>query len=60
MLKIQVTEPDMTQPIKTPIPSGNASRWNSPYDDDDGLEPLVSVFVSQPAYAAALVSDSNV
>ena len=31
-----------------------ASRWNSPYDEA-GLEPLVSVFVSQPAYSRICV-----
>lgn len=44
----------MTQPITTPLPSKRASRWNSPYDAA-GLRPLVSVFVTQPAYSRICV-----
>jgi proteasome lid subunit RPN8/RPN11 len=58
MLQIQVSDPDIMQPINTPIPVKAASRWNSPYDDA-GLEPLVSVFVSQPAYSRICVHSAS-
>lgn len=45
---------DMRQPIKTPLPSKRASRWNSPYDAA-GLQPLVKVFLTQPAYSRICV-----
>ena len=49
-IRIRVSPPDMTQPITTPLPVKRASRWNSPYDSI-GLNPLASVFMSQPAYS---------
>ena len=45
----------MTQPITTPLPAKKASRWNSPYDGTTGLNPLVSVFMTQPAYSRICV-----
>ena len=44
----------MMQPITTSTPVKKALRWNSPYDGN-GLEPIVSVFVSQPAYSRICV-----
>jgi proteasome lid subunit RPN8/RPN11 len=61
MVNIHAPQPDMMQPTKTPIPVRQASRWISPYDDED-LAPLVSVFLSQPAYSRICVhavSDMN-
>jgi proteasome lid subunit RPN8/RPN11 len=40
----------MPQPITTPLPLKRASRWNSPYETPS-LQPLVRVFVTQPAYS---------
>lgn len=51
---IQVSPRDMTQPITTPLPAKRASRWNSPYDAV-GLQPHVSVFMTQPAYSRICV-----
>jgi proteasome lid subunit RPN8/RPN11 len=51
---LRLSPSDMTQPITTPLPSKRASRWNSPYDAA-GLRPLVSVFVTQPAYSRICV-----
>ena len=44
----------MIQPLMTPLPSARANRWNSPYDGT-GLEPLLSVFVTQAAYSRICV-----
>ncbi len=44
----------MTQPITTPLPAKRASRWNSPYDANN-LHPVVSVFMTQPAYSRICV-----
>ena len=49
-IRIRILQSDMTQPITTPLPVKRASRWNSPYDSI-GLNPLASVFMSQPAYS---------
>ena len=51
---IHVLPPNMTQPITTPLPVNRASRWNSQYDET-GLNPLVSVFMTQPAYSRICV-----
>ena len=44
----------MSQPITTPLPAKRASRWNSPYDNG-GIQPLVTVFMTQPAYSRICV-----
>jgi proteasome lid subunit RPN8/RPN11 len=44
----------MTQPITTPLPVKRASRWNSSYDAS-GLNPIVSVFMTQTAYSRICV-----
>jgi proteasome lid subunit RPN8/RPN11 len=51
---IRILPPDMTQPLTTPLPVKKASRWNSSYDAS-GLTPLVSVFMTQPAYSRVCV-----
>jgi len=51
---INVLPTDMTQPITTPLPVKKASRWNSAYDGT-GLNPVVSVFVTQTAYSRICV-----
>jgi len=53
-LSLQVAPADMMEPITTPLPRNKARRWNSPYDTT-GLHPLVSVFVTQPAYSRICV-----
>jgi proteasome lid subunit RPN8/RPN11 len=53
-LSIQVASPDIMEPITTPLPAKKARRWNSPYDAS-GLKPLVSVFMTQPAYSRICV-----
>jgi len=52
--RIHVLPPTMTQPITAPLPVNRASRWNSQYDET-GLNPLVSVFMTQPAYSRICV-----
>jgi proteasome lid subunit RPN8/RPN11 len=52
--RIQLPQSEAMQPLRTSIPVKQAIRWNSPYDGN-GLEPLVSVFVSQPAYSRICV-----
>ena len=51
---INVLPTDMNQPITTPLPVKKASRWNSSYDGS-GLNPAVSVFVTQTAYSRICV-----
>ncbi len=57
-IRISVSPPEMTQPITTPLPTDKANRWNSPYDEE-GLEPLVSVFMTQPAYSRICVHSAS-
>jgi proteasome lid subunit RPN8/RPN11 len=60
-LSLQVAPVEKMEPITTPNPVKKARRWNSPYDST-GLHPLVSVFVTQPAYSRICVhsvSDLN-
>lgn len=57
-LRIHVSPPDMNQPITTPYPADKANRWNSQYDDA-GLEPLVQVFMTQPAYSRICVHSAS-
>jgi proteasome lid subunit RPN8/RPN11 len=49
-LNIQVDPADTMEPKTTPLPVKRARRWNSPYDSS-GLQPLVSVFLTQTAYS---------
>lgn len=51
---INILPTDMTQPITTPLPVKRASRWNSSYDGS-GLNPVVSVFMTQTAYSRICV-----
>src|SRR6266542_2820178 len=57
-LRIHVAPPDMNQPITTPYPVDKANRWNSQYDDA-GLEPLLGVFMTQPAYSRICVHSAS-
>lgn len=51
---IQIAPSDMMEPITTPLPVRKAHRWNSQYDST-GLQPLVSVFMTQSAYSRICV-----
>ena len=53
-LSIQDVPPETMEPITTPLPSKRARRWNSQYDAT-GLNPVVSVFVTQTAYSRICV-----
>ena len=44
----------MNHPLTTPLPTKRASRWNSSYDTV-GLNPLVDVYMTQPAYSRICV-----
>ncbi len=47
---VRLASDDMRRPLSVPLPIQRASRWNSPYEADD-VQPLVTVFLSQPAYS---------
>ncbi len=47
--KIRIAPPETAQPELLPPPMENALRWDSQYDQG-GLQPNVSVFVTQSAY----------
>ena len=51
---INVSPTEMTQPITTPLPVKRASRWISSYDGT-GMNPVVSVFMTQTAYSRICV-----
>jgi proteasome lid subunit RPN8/RPN11 len=53
-LKLKLNPPETMEPITTPMPVKKASRWDSPYDLS-GLEPGVSVFMTQPAFSRICV-----
>jgi proteasome lid subunit RPN8/RPN11 len=55
---VRLSPPEMTQPIGTHLPIKRARRWDSPYDTGD-LQPLVSVFLSQPAYSRLCVHSAS-
>ena len=52
--KLELEPPETMEPITTPLPAKKARRWDSPYDAL-GLEPMVSVFMTQPAYSRICV-----
>jgi proteasome lid subunit RPN8/RPN11 len=52
--RIRIMASDMTQPLTTSLPVKRASRWNSSYDEN-GLHPLISVFMTQQAYSRICV-----
>jgi hypothetical protein len=47
--KIRIAPPETVQPETAPEPLEFAQRWDSPYDNHE-LQPVVSVFVTRPAY----------
>lgn len=49
-INLQIAPADNMEPKTTPLPVTKARRWNSPYDSS-GLQPLVSVFLTQIAYS---------
>ena len=57
-IRINVSPPEMTQPIATPFPADKANRWKSSHDDGS-LKPLVAVFMTQPAYSRICVHSSS-
>ncbi len=48
--RLHLEPPPMVEPITTTLPVKKACRWTSAFDDS-GLNPLVSVFITQPAYS---------
>jgi proteasome lid subunit RPN8/RPN11 len=46
------------RPLMTPRPSTRASRWHSPYERG-GLQPIVSVFMSQVAYSRICIHSES-
>ena len=55
---VRVLPHDMTQPSSAPLPLLRASRWNSPHDAAS-LQPMVKVFVTQPAYGRIAVHSAS-
>lgn len=55
---LRLSSADMRRPITTAFPVKHASRWDSPYEADE-LEPLVKVFLSQPAYSRIRVHSAS-
>lgn len=53
-LKLEIEPPKTMEPITTPLPANKARRWDSPYDVL-GLQPVVSVFMTQAAYSRICV-----
>lgn len=51
-IRLQPLEAPLPNPASMPVDS--AQRWYSPYDGD-GLQPLIKVFLTQPAYARMCV-----
>ena len=47
--KIRIAPPETVQPANALPPLEFSQRWDSPYDQR-GLQPVVSVFVTRPAY----------
>ena len=48
--RIHLDPPEDRQPHPVPAPMDSALRWASPYDNGE-VQPVVSVFLCQPAYA---------
>jgi len=46
---IRIAPPDTVKPESSFKPVGHSQRWDSPFDNR-GLQPVVSVFVTRPAY----------
>ena len=46
---IRIAPPETMKPETAPQPLEHSQRWDSPYDNL-GLQPVVSVFVTRPAY----------
>jgi proteasome lid subunit RPN8/RPN11 len=51
---IRIAPANAIQPQSASIPLEQAQRWNSPYDNE-WLEPVVSVFLTRPAYIRVCV-----
>jgi proteasome lid subunit RPN8/RPN11 len=49
--KVNISPPDLFKPQTACLPVEKARRWNSSFDDDINLTPVVSVFLTQPAYS---------
>lgn len=47
--KIRIAPPEAIKPARSRIPTVRARRWWSPYESD-GIQPSVSIFVTQKAY----------
>jgi len=48
-LNIRIAPPETVRPDTASRPMEHSQRWDSPYDNN-GLRPVVSVFVTRPAY----------
>ena len=57
-LNIRIAPPDIPQPEMTVKPLGDSQCWASPYDGQ-GLQPVVSVFVTRSAYIRVCVHSSS-
>ena len=48
-LNIRIAPPETVRPDTVSQPMDHSQRWDSPYDNN-GLQPVVSVFITRPAY----------
>jgi len=56
--RLQINSSNESLPREACLPLTYAQRWNSPYDMN-GMQPAVSVFITQPAYIWTCVHASN-
>jgi proteasome lid subunit RPN8/RPN11 len=52
--RIRISPPDSSLPTPAPAPVDCALRWDSPFEDGE-VQPVVTVFLTQPAYARIYV-----
>jgi proteasome lid subunit RPN8/RPN11 len=55
MMPIRLLPADTLLPEPAHKPLDTAQRWLSPYDDNESLRPVVSVFMARPAYIRVCV-----
>jgi proteasome lid subunit RPN8/RPN11 len=57
-MNIRISAPIALRPREACEPIGNSKRWDSPYDGE-GLQPIVKVFFTQPAYCRVYVHSAS-
>ena len=57
-MNIRISTPPAPRPREACLPDINSKRWDSPYDGE-GLQPVVEVFFTQPAYCRVYVHSAS-